>query len=173
MTATIRRLEAADDVSDFKAPLVFERYLKEFARQNQNRHYIGTTYIAITEDKKILGYATIAMASVPADDMPPKLRKRLPSYPVPVLRLAQLAVDDRSKGVGTGSNLLRFVLLMASEIGERVGCCGVLADAIPDAVSFYERHGFIAKDLVEGEASLKASTTAMFLPMGTIKKGSK
>ena len=173
MTTTIRRLEGDDDVSDFRAPAVFARYLKEFARQNQNRHYIGTTYIAITDDKKILGYATVAMASVPTDDMPAKLRKRLPSYPVPLLRLAQLAVDERHKGTGIGSNLLRRILLLSSEMADKVGCAGVLTDAIPDAVASYRKHGFTPLGLEDGLTDLKASTTPMFLAMGTIKRAAE
>src|SRR5687767_9123758 len=60
----IRRLSEEDEVSDFQteAP-VFTRYLKEFARQNQRNH-IGTTYVAVSSDNKVLGFATVAVTSI-------------------------------------------------------------------------------------------------------------
>jgi hypothetical protein len=38
-----------------------------------------------------------------------RLRKRLPAYPLPVLRLARLGVDTRAQGLGIGKTLLRTI----------------------------------------------------------------
>jgi hypothetical protein len=40
------------------------------------------------------------------------------------------------------SILLRTVFALAHEMARTVGCLGVVVDAKPDAVSFYERLGF-------------------------------
>jgi GNAT superfamily N-acetyltransferase len=44
------------------------------------------------------------------DRLPQALRRKLPSYPLPVLRLARLAVDASVQRQGLGKQLLRFVM---------------------------------------------------------------
>lgn len=63
-----------------------------------------------------------------------RLRKRLPAYPLPVLRLARLGVDTRAQGLGIGKALLRHVLALAVEQRGRIGGVGVVTDAKPEAV---------------------------------------
>ena len=41
------------------------------------------------------GFATVAASELAPDAMPASKRRRLPEYPVPVLRLARLAVDQK------------------------------------------------------------------------------
>jgi len=57
---------------------------------------VGTTYVAVIGGR-IVGFATVSAASIYVEDIPEKLRRRLPYYPLPVLRLARLAVDQRSQ----------------------------------------------------------------------------
>ena len=101
--------------------------------QNQFRHHVGVTYVAV-EDEAILGYATVAPAAIEIDLLPDALRKGLPRYPLPVLRLARLAVDSRVRGRGLGEELLRFVFGLALKLTSDYGCVGVVVDAKPDAV---------------------------------------
>jgi predicted N-acetyltransferase YhbS len=60
-----------------------------------------------------------------------------------VLRIARLAVDQRATGSGIGLSLLHAVFVVAHRMASHVGCAGVLVDAKPDAVTFFERFGFI------------------------------
>ena len=120
----VRKLEPTDDRSDFHSGnLDLDRFFIHYAGQNQFRHHIGTTYIAI-------------------DDLPRARRKRLPRYPLPVLRLARLAVDERARGQGIGRLLLRSVFVLAREMASSLGCIGVVADAKPEAMDFYKQYGF-------------------------------
>ena len=77
-----------------------------------------------------------------AEKLTKTLRRRLPAYPLPILRLSRLAVDERFQGHGIGRLLLRAMLELALEMRNRVGCIGVIVDAKPDTVPFYLSLGF-------------------------------
>ena len=96
-----------------------------------------------------------------------RLRKRLPAYPLPLLRLARLGVDRRVQGLGIGKALLRHVLSLAVEQRHRIGCVGVVTDAKPEAVSFYQGLGFVPVEGVR-EGSLHGEPLPMFLAIDTI-----
>lgn len=98
--------------------------------------------------------------------MPASKGRRLPRYPVPVLRLARLAVDGSAKGRGVGSALRRSVLLLAARMSDEVGCVGLVVDAKPDAVAFYEKLGFIHLEVVAGELGDRPQPLPMFLELG-------
>ena len=90
------------------------------------------------------------------------LRKRLPAYPLPVLRVARLGVDTRAQGLGLGSALLRHVLTLALKQRDRVGCVGVMADTMPDVLAFYAGPGFLRLTGVR-EGLLHGDPVPMFL----------
>ena len=114
VTLHVRRLEPTDDRSGFHCGNVdLDRYFRQYSGQNQFRHHIGTTYIAIGDDGVVAGFATVAASEVRPDQLPGPLRKRLPKYPMPVLRLARLGVDQRAQGKGVGTLLLKSVLTLA------------------------------------------------------------
>lgn len=125
------------------------------------------TYVAVDGDS-ILGFVTVAAASIEVASLPPAARKRLPTYPLPVLRLARLAVDEEAKGQGIGSALLRHAFLLAREMAGRLGCVGVVVDAKEDAMPFYERYGFEALDVEAGQLGDRPEPTPMFLEIGAI-----
>ena len=102
--------------------------------------------------------------------MPEPKRKRLPGYPLPVLRIARLAVDGAAKGQGVGSLLLRAVLGLGQKMSEELGCVGVVVDAKPEAVSFYEKLGFTRLELVAGELGDRPQPVALFLAIGELPR---
>jgi GNAT superfamily N-acetyltransferase len=168
MAVEIRRLRPEDDRSGFRSGNVeLDRFFQRFAGQNQFRHHIGTTYVAV-EGGTILGFATVAPSEIAADDLPTSRRKRLPQYPLPVLRLARLATDDRARGQGVGSALLRAVFALAHQLAADYGCIGVIVDAKPDAVTFYERLGFLRLEVKAGHLGDRPEPTPMFLELGAI-----
>jgi predicted N-acetyltransferase YhbS len=68
----------------------------------------------------------------------------MPGYPVGMVLLARLAVDRSEQGMGRGALLLAEALRKAVAAGEAVAARLVVVDAIDEqAVSFYQRHGFI------------------------------
>src|SRR6266498_2427359 len=105
----IRALRPSDDRSAFRSGEEdLDRFLRNYAGQNQFRHHLGVTYVAV-EEGSILGFATVAPGQIDVDDLPVTIRKNMPRYPLPMLRLARLAVDQSAQSQGLGTQLLRFV----------------------------------------------------------------
>jgi GNAT superfamily N-acetyltransferase len=165
----IRALREADERSAFHSgDTDLDRFFHRFAAQNQFRHYVGVTYVAV-EGARILGFATVAPGHVEIEGLPAAARRTLPRYPLPVLRLARLAVDQSAQGQGLGAQLLRFVLQLAMRMAGDFGCAGVVVDAKRGAVEFYAKHGFLALDAVHGQSDARPRPTAMFLAMRVIQ----
>lgn len=170
MTLGIRRLRPTDDRSGFRSGSIdLDRFFQRFAGQNQFRHHIGTTYVAVDEDA-IVGFATVAPSEIVVADLPLSMRKKRPVYPLPVLRLARLAVDERAQRRGLGRELLRSVLMLARHMADELGCVGVVVDAKADAVGFYERLGFIPLGALVGQLGDRPEPLPMFLELGAIPK---
>jgi GNAT superfamily N-acetyltransferase len=166
----IRALREGDDRSQLRSgDPDLDRFFHKFAGQNQFKHYLGITYVAV-EGRRILGFATVAPGHVEIEKLPASLRKRLPRYPLPVLRLARLAVDQATRGQGLGRQLLRFVLQLALRMANEYGCVGVVVDAKPDAVDFYGRYGFLSIDVVEGQSDARPQPIPMFLAVRAIRE---
>jgi len=172
MTVTIRRLAPQDDRARFHSGNIeLDRFFARYAGQNQFRHHIGVTYVAVDESGAIVGFATVAASELMTARLSEAKRKRLPAYPVPVLRLARLAVDERSRSRGVAQALLRFIFMLAHSTAATVGCLGVVVDAKPDAVGFYEKLGFIPLDVTAGELGDRPQPQPMFLELGAIPTG--
>lgn len=140
----LRLLARDDDRSDFSCGQPdLDRFFEHYAGQNQFKLHLAVTYVALVEGR-IVGFATVAASSIERALVPSaRLRKRLPAYPLPVLRLARLGVDMRAQSLGIGRALLRHVLTLAVEQRDRLGCVGVVVDAKPEALRFYESVGFV------------------------------
>src|SRR4051794_845022 len=98
MAIFIRRLDRQDEVDGFDCGDVpLNNYLKRHAWENQDKISIGVSYVAIDEiaPRTVLGYFTVAMASVPRSAFPRKYVRGLPPYDVPLILSARLAVDRR------------------------------------------------------------------------------
>lgn len=165
----VRKLEPDDDRAAFTCGQPeLDRFFCLYAGQNQFRHHIGTTYVAV-EAGKILGFATVAPSQIDAQDAPQRLLRRLPNYPLPVLRLARLAVSEEARGGGVGRLLLRHTFALARRMAADFGCVGVVVDAKAEAVPFYERYGFRAiVDAVAGELGERPLRSLLFLPLSLI-----
>lgn len=168
----IRPLVREDDRSGFSCghPDV-DRFFVHYAGQNQFKLHLAVTYVAVV-DARLVGFATVAASSIERFSMPgSRLRKRLPAYPLPVLRLARLGVDTRAQGLGLGKALLRHVLVLALEQRDRVGCVGVVADAKPDVLGFYQGLGFVPLEGVR-EGLLHGDPVPVFLAIDQIAAAS-
>lgn len=164
----IRRLKPEDDRSSFRSGNVeLDRFFARFAGQNQFRHHIGTTWVAV-EAGVVHGFVTVSGAEIEIARLPRGARKGLPGYPLPALRIARLAVREQSQGQGLGRELLKTALLLAREMSQTVGCIGVLVDAKEGAVGFYEEYGFETIDLTLGELGARPIPTTMCLALGSI-----
>lgn len=166
MTAEIRALRPEDDRLAFRSgDEALDVYFHRYAGQNQFRHHIGVTYVAVEKDR-IVGFVTVAAASLDADDLP--TGRRMPPYPVPVLRVARLAVGVIDHRRGVGEVLLRYCIELAERLRDDVGCVGVVVDAKADAVAFYRRYGFVDVPALQGGSAEFPRPTTLFLPLGAV-----
>jgi hypothetical protein len=102
----IRRLEEHDEVGHFDCgDDRLNHYLKRHAWQNQQKSSIGVTYVALDEaaPRSVVGYFTLATASVAREAFPKKFVRGLPPYELPLILLARLAGDRRFSKKGLGA----------------------------------------------------------------------
>ena len=169
MPVTVRQLREADDRSAFRSGHEdLDRFFQRFAGQNQFRLHIGTTYIALDDAGTIVGFVTVASCSIEAKELPKKIAKKLPTYPIPALRLARMATSTDRQGQGIGSLLMKAVFLVARDQARKSGCAFVVVDAKKGAEPFYEKWGFEALPVLAGEIDARPTPMPMFLELGAI-----
>jgi GNAT superfamily N-acetyltransferase len=135
-------LEKHHDVSLFNcgaAPL--DDYLRKHAWHNQQNRS-ARTYVTLRGDV-VVGYYSLAAASVQHDEATPRLAKGLARHPIPVVLLARLAIHQTEKGQGLGAALLKDALLRSLQAADIIGCRAVLVHAKDQpARDFYRKYGF-------------------------------
>ena len=78
------------------------------------------------------------MASIRVANAPARLRKGAGRYPQPMALLARLGVDLAHEGRGLGAGLFADVIARTVELGDEIGCRGLLIHAeSSDARDFY------------------------------------
>jgi len=167
MAIVIRRLGEDDEVENFDCgDDALNNYLKRNAWTNQQKISIGVSYVAADENAPlfVLGYFTLAMASVPRDAFPKKYVRGLPPYDLPLILLARLAVDQRFGGRGIGHALISEALRASLRIADEVGCRCIITDAYRNRVNWYARYGFVP---IEGAA--QSGSQRMFLDIRTVR----
>ncbi len=173
MAVIIRTLTQEDDRSRLRSGNIdLDRFFQRFAGQNQFRHHVGVTYIAV-DGASILGFVTVAAASIETSALAAADRRKLPSYPLQVIRIARLAVDQGVQRRGVGHALLRFVFTLSHEMAKSLGCVGVVVDAKAESVDFYARFGFFPLEVEVGRLRDRPEPTAMFLELGAIPRPAK
>jgi GNAT superfamily N-acetyltransferase len=165
----LRKLQPDDDRSAFGCgDADYDDYLHKYAGQNQFRHRVGVTIVAV-EDERIVGYATVSPGHVEADELTDSDRARLPRYPLPVIRLGRLAVDARMQGLGLGTRLIYEVLDLAERMRDELGCVAVVADVLRSRIAFYEEIGFRPLKVATGRSPV-AGTIPMYLAVRKVGK---
>jgi predicted N-acetyltransferase YhbS len=101
------------------------------------------TFVA-TQSGRIVGYFSLTMGSVIRAEAPAKLVRGMPAYPVGMVLLARLAVDQSQQEKGLGAMLLAEALRKAVAAGEVAAARLIVVDAVDDgAAAFYQHYGFI------------------------------
>jgi GNAT superfamily N-acetyltransferase len=117
-------------------------YIQTLASQHAKKR-IGKTFVALNEENpaKILGFYTICAGSIAFDSLNPSLN--LPKYPIPIARIARLAVDLASQKKRVGERLLMDGLYRTAHLAKELGMFGVIVDAKDEkARDFYFKYGF-------------------------------
>lgn len=146
MTYSIRPLDADARTADFKCgELALDEYLQRYARQDIKRG-VARVFVAcpLEQPQVVAGFYTLSAASVAADTLPEKWRKKLPRYPVPVALLGRLAVSQQFHGQGLGSILLADACKRVVAASQTLAVAAIVVDAkSPKAAAFYQHFGFI------------------------------
>lgn len=118
-----------------------DRYLRLQAGQDA-RKKMTAVFVLVLPTGEIAGFYTLCATAVKLTDLPMKLARKLPRYPlVPATLLGRLAVDRREQGKGYGRFLLADALFRA--LRSEVASFAVIVDAKDDtARRFYERESF-------------------------------
>lgn len=136
-------------------------YLQRYAGQDVRRR-VSRVFVATPADSqsRVVGYYGLNAGSLDAAELPDRLRRRLPRYPVPVAVLGRLAVDISQQGRGLGAVLLADALKRVAQAAQVVAIHAVVVDALDArALGFYRRFGFIA---------LPSQPFKLFLPLDTV-----
>jgi GNAT superfamily N-acetyltransferase len=168
---TIRRLEQGDIVDQFDCgEEALNSYLKKHAWNNQDKSFLGVTYVAIEEAAPgvVLGYFTLANSSIKRDQLPKKHVRGLPPYDVPLMLLARLAVHRGVARKGIGAQLVKEAFRITLAVAEQSGCRCLITEAYTDRIDWYAKFGFIA---LEGGAS--THTQKMFLDVRTLRDAAR
>ena len=141
-TGIIEQLSSNHDRRAFTCGVnALDEYLRRFARQHAAAN-VSKTYVA-TEGTSIRGYYSLAMAGIRRDNLPPKYANRFPNFPLPMARLARLAVAERHQRQGIGELLLADALQRCLRLSDAIGMVGVIVDAKDErARGWYERYEF-------------------------------
>jgi ribosomal protein S18 acetylase RimI-like enzyme len=137
---------------------LLDSYFRERVTQDVQRR-VTACFVALSHDGRIVGYYTLASASVFLGDLPAKLIKKLPRYPsVPAVRMGRLAVDRAFRGQGLGGVLLADALTRV--IRSEIAAYALVVDAKDDtAAKFYRHHGFL---------ETASEPLTLFLPLATV-----
>ncbi|MCA1847247.1 MAG: GNAT family N-acetyltransferase [Actinobacteria bacterium] len=144
----LERLHADHDVGSFNSGNTeLDGWLQRHALAAQQMDSART--FLVLEDRRIVGYFSLTMGSVRREEAPRRLVRGMPGYPVGMVLLARLAVDEGERGKGRGALLLAEALRKALAAGDAAAARLVVVDAIDEpAASFYRHHGFVpAPDL--------------------------
>jgi GNAT superfamily N-acetyltransferase len=118
-------------------------FLLRFARQGHEQH-AAKTFCAIPDNTphRILGFYSLAPASVAHDAFPPAMTKGLARHNVPGFLLARLAVDRTVAGRGFGGQLLLAAALRCLRVTKEVGGVLMIIETKNDrAAQWYSRFG--------------------------------
>lgn len=140
-----------------------DEYLARFARQNHESG-VARTFVAVRSDspRRVLGYYSISAGAIERENLPARVAKRFARFPIPVARLARLAVEQEWQGRGLGEDLLMDALHRVLRASGDIGIVAMLIDAKEEkAKRFYGRYEF---------QSLPDQPLTLWLPMVAIKK---
>ncbi len=141
--SAVEPLSGAHELTEFdcgRHPSLNE-WLKRYALLNQ-RSDAARTYV-VHRARKVVGYYSLAPASIEKQEAPARIAKGMASHPIGVVLLARLAVDLSEQGTGLGSALLKDALRRSVQAADTISARAVLVHAIDEeARAFYQHFGF-------------------------------
>lgn len=162
MSQISESLNSVHKKSDFSCGKeMLDDYLHKQANQDIKRKLSACFVVKEEQTELIKGYYTLSNNSIPLEDIPDNIRKKLlRSYTtIPTTLLGRLAIDNNFQGQGLGKLILIDALKRSFELSKTIGSFAVVVDPIDEeAERFYDKYGFLKLP----------DSGKMFLPMKTI-----
>ncbi len=131
--------------------------ISQLARQDEKRN-VSRTFMLL-EHGTLIGYYTLANASLVESDLSEEQMRRMPRYPVPAVLLSRLAVDKRQQGKGVGKRLMSDFFRRVYAVSEHSGVAFIIVDAKDDdAACYYKSLGFVETNTSPLRLALSTST---------------
>ena len=128
----------------------FDEWVKKYALQAGSSGS-ANTFILRNEREALVGYYSISMGSISQVEAIEGVRKGTGRYPIPVILLARLAVDQKFQGQGIGRALLRDAVIRGVNISQEVAFRAIITHPIDnEAVDFYMKFGFEQSPISSG-----------------------
>jgi GNAT superfamily N-acetyltransferase len=159
LSCRIEPLNAVHDRKNFACGVAtLDDYLAERATQDIKRR-IGNCFVAVTDEKQIAGYYTLAATSIPLTDIIDADARKLPRYPlIPAALIGRSAIDLRYHGMKLGGALIIDAAKRAATSDAAI--YAMIVDAKGEkAKAFYEHFGFV---------SFRSRSFSLYLPLATL-----
>jgi len=141
--------KAIHDRKDFDCG---ESELNDFIQTKASKHMeakISRTMVLPSKDPlpngkyRICAFYAVTPSSIERDSLPEDVKKKLPSYPVPVFLLAQLAVHSEYRNQKLGKTTLLKSLEYLWKIAGNLSAFAIVVDCLNEnAQNFYIKYGF-------------------------------
>jgi GNAT superfamily N-acetyltransferase len=161
---SIGPLAAEHELDDFDCGThALNHWLRTWARHSHREGSARTFVVCAEGRRRVVGFHSLSAASASREETPRKVARPLaPGLPVPLVLLARLAVDQAFHERGLGRALMGDAFVRTLRAADQVGAVAMVVHAKDDdAVSFYERWGFLPSPL---------QPLQLFLPLKTIRK---
>jgi len=148
MAYELRALEPRDGCSSLGLGDAKLTPLKTFLRKEAKKLHqdnLAKTFVLVEKgNTRVWAYITTLCTQVSVQQFDPSpLVDGFRYKDFPAIKLARLAVDVDLQGQGVGSQMVDFVMGLATEhVMPHTGCRFLVVDAKANSVAFYERKGF-------------------------------
>lgn len=140
--SAIEKLRFDHETEDFDCGKdELNRFLSRFALVNQ-RANTAQTYV-VCRGCRVVGYYSLTVGQADHQDAPARITKGIARYPVPLMILARLAIDQQEQGQGLGAALLKDALRRCAAASNIAGIRALFVHAKDDAAArFYQHFNF-------------------------------
>lgn len=120
---------------DCRVQPALNTYIAQQAGQDEKRN-VSRTFMYL-QDGVLLGYYTLANASVALDALSDEQKKKMPRYPMPAVLLSRLAVDKSMQKKGLGQRLMADFFRRVYAVSKHSGVAFIIVDAKDEAAAAY------------------------------------
>jgi GNAT superfamily N-acetyltransferase len=141
--STVEKLNSAHVLTEFDCgkPSLND-WLKKYALVNQKLDS-SQTYV-VHRNRLVVGYYSLTAGGVSKEEAPSRVAKGMPNYPIGVILLARLAIDQGERNSGLGGALMKDAMARCVSAADSIGARAILVHALDDeARGFYEHFGFV------------------------------